>query len=120
MFARRNDIAFVVEDQLIVMCEHQSTVNPNMPLRLLRYVCDTLYPRFVNKDTLYSKYLTGIPAPKFAVLYNGTDKLNNNVLKLSDSFRVKDQAMLELIVNLYDVNHGSRPVHKGRNTRRIP
>ena len=30
-----NDIAVMVNDQFIMMIEHQSTINPNMPLRLL-------------------------------------------------------------------------------------
>jgi hypothetical protein len=30
-----NDVAFVVDDRLVVLMEHQSTVNNNMPLRML-------------------------------------------------------------------------------------
>ncbi|MBQ8384236.1 MAG: hypothetical protein IJX45_03240, partial [Spirochaetaceae bacterium] len=32
-----NDIAVLVNGQFILMIEHQSTINPNMPLRLLEY-----------------------------------------------------------------------------------
>ena len=42
LLRRYNDLAFAVEKQLIVMCEHQSTINPNMPLRFLPYITDTL------------------------------------------------------------------------------
>jgi len=33
-----NDVSFTVGDRLIVLIEHQSTINENMPLRLLMYV----------------------------------------------------------------------------------
>ena len=32
---RINDISFVIEGKLVVLIEHQSTVNPNMPLKML-------------------------------------------------------------------------------------
>lgn len=34
----KNDISFEVNGQVLVLGEHQSTVNPNMPLRCLLYV----------------------------------------------------------------------------------
>jgi hypothetical protein len=33
-----NDISFEIGDKLVVLIEHQSTINPNMPLRLLLYI----------------------------------------------------------------------------------
>jgi hypothetical protein len=33
-----NDISFVVGDTIVVLIEHQSTINPNMALRLLMYI----------------------------------------------------------------------------------
>jgi hypothetical protein len=35
---RVNDLAFLVGDLLIVLMEHQSSLNENLPLRLLLYV----------------------------------------------------------------------------------
>ena len=32
---RRNDIAFVLDDKVVILIEHQSTISENMPLRLL-------------------------------------------------------------------------------------
>ena len=32
-----NDISMLVNDRLIIFIEHQSTINENMPLRLLEY-----------------------------------------------------------------------------------
>ena len=34
----RNDLAFIIEGKLVVIIEHQSTVNMNMPLRALQYI----------------------------------------------------------------------------------
>ena len=36
--ALSNDIAILVDDRLIVLVEHQSTINENMPLRLFKYI----------------------------------------------------------------------------------
>ncbi|MDR1949741.1 MAG: Rpn family recombination-promoting nuclease/putative transposase [Spirochaetaceae bacterium] len=35
---RMNDISFEIGDKLVVLIEHQSTINENMPLRLLMYI----------------------------------------------------------------------------------
>ena len=51
--------------------EHQSTVNPNMPLRDLSYVADILQKRIRDKD-LYGSKLIKLPSPRFVILYNGT------------------------------------------------
>jgi hypothetical protein len=33
-----NDISFEIGGKLVVLIEHQSTINPNMPFRLLMYI----------------------------------------------------------------------------------
>jgi predicted transposase/invertase (TIGR01784 family) len=49
-----------------------------------------------------------IPTPRFFVLYNGEQKIQNQVMKLSDSFVINDAApSLELIANVIDINYGS-------------
>ena len=52
VMAMFNDLAFYVGSKLIVMCEHQSTINPNMPLRFLFYISDVLRAHALSKDTL--------------------------------------------------------------------
>ena len=47
LLARYNDVAFAIGNQLIVMCEHQSSINPNMPLRFLPYITDMIYSQCV-------------------------------------------------------------------------
>ena len=67
----KNDISFLFGFSLNLY-EHQSSVNPNMPLRDLFYVADLLQ-KIVKDRNLYSSSLVGIPTPKFVMFYNGTD-----------------------------------------------
>ena len=34
----KNDISFLMDNLVIVLIEHQTTINPNMPLRFLSYL----------------------------------------------------------------------------------
>lgn len=106
---RYNDLAFAIEDQLLLMIEHQSVISPNMPLRLLSYVTEILYIWFVQVKELYKKKLYQIPTPKLYVLYNGDEPLKIKQLKLSDAFYIQgEETSLELIVEVIDVNYQSQ------------
>ena len=50
---RNNDIAVVINNQLLAIKDHQGTLNPNMPLRLLPFATDTLYTWLADKKDLY-------------------------------------------------------------------
>ena len=106
---RINDISFVIEGKLVVLIEHQSTVNPNMPLKMLIYMGRN-YEKIIDKDGLYSTKKMFIPKPEFIVLYNGVDECpDKQVLKLSDMFiepLEEGIANLELVVNVYNINKG--------------
>ena len=101
-----NDVSYLVDNKIIVLAEHQSTVNPNMPLRCLEYVT-RLYEHIQNPRDRYSRTLKKIPTPVFYVFYNGAEKLTaKQVLKLSDSFVVQPEVpSLELVVQLIDINY---------------
>ena len=109
----KNDIAFLLYDE-IHLYEHQSTRNPNMPLRFLQYITSE-YQRIIdaNKKNLYAKTLIELPFPEFVVFYNGKEEAaDHEVLKLSTAFkRPKDMTgdkplKLELVVDVYNVNAG--------------
>ncbi|MDR2509126.1 MAG: Rpn family recombination-promoting nuclease/putative transposase, partial [Spirochaetaceae bacterium] len=51
-----NDVSFTVGDRLVIVIEHQSTINPNMPLRLLIYVAH-IYQQIVDRRNLYKSKL---------------------------------------------------------------
>ena len=48
----KNDISFEVDGKVLVFGEHQSTVNPNIPLRCLLYV-GRAYEQLVDKKARY-------------------------------------------------------------------
>ena len=102
----KNDVSFVFDFELMLY-EHQSTINPNMPLRDLFYVADILQKRTYDKD-LYGSKLIRIPSPRFVVFYNGTDPLpERQTLKLSDAYEKKQaNPELELTVTMYNINYG--------------
>ena len=81
-----NDIAVMVNDQFILMIEHQSTINPNMPLRLLEYVT-RIYGNKVDSKTKFSNQLIPLAKPEFIVFYTGNQDLPpESYLYLSDAF----------------------------------
>lgn len=82
----KNDISFEVDGQVLVLGEHQSTVNPNIPLRCLLYV-GRAYEQLIDKKARYRTTLVRIPTPEFYNFYNGQkDQPLEQELKLSDAF----------------------------------
>jgi hypothetical protein len=96
-----------LDGKLIVLIEHQSTVNENMPLRLLIYI-GRIYERIIENRSIYRQRLVKRPKPEFIVLYNGEKEYpDKGVLRLSDAFiEVAAPDMLELTVDVYNVNLG--------------
>ena len=108
---RYNDVAIAVDDKLLLMIEHQSTINENMPLRLLQYCVDVLFARFVENEQLYPKKIHKIPTPTFFVLYNGESPLKKTTLRLSDAFETNaPENGMELIVHVVDINYSSESI----------
>ena len=106
----KNDVAFLLDNRLSLY-EHQSTWNPNMPLRDLFYVSRT-YQGLVKDETLYSSKRLRLPAPHFLVFYNGTEEREErSILKLSNSFEYagtqKEEPSLELKVLVLNINQGN-------------
>lgn len=102
----KNDLAFVIDTNLYLY-EHQSTKNPNMPLRNLFYIAKE-YQKLVEQKSLYSTVIQKIPAPRFAVFYNGTDEIEDrSELLLSSAYETEtSDPDLELRVTVFNVNHG--------------
>ena len=103
----KNDISFLMENLMVVLIEHQTTINPNMPLRFLSYV-DELYRRYTNSyhEQVYGHKLVKLPAPEFYVFYDGEDtSFECQTLQLSDAFNTHSDK-LELIVHVYNLADG--------------
>lgn len=104
----KNDVAFTVGKRNIILSEHQSTVNPNMPLRFLLYVAREL-EKMVPVKGRYSRKLVRIPIPSFLIFYNGVeDQPMEQSFRLSEAFEeVREEARfgnLELEVKFLNIN----------------
>lgn len=108
----KNDLAFLADFHLYLY-EHQSTVNPNMPLRFLQYVAKE-YEKLVCDENVYRKKKLLIPAPRFVVFYNGVDYLPERLeRKLSESYRTNEtDPQLELKVQVFNINKGNNEALK--------
>ena len=111
---RKNDLAFTMNGKFLILLEHQSTINENMPLRFLIYVA-RLYEKLIDVKKIYKKNLIKIPNPEFTVLYNGSEDLQKNGkkvkelnLKLSDAFEDDEKPQLELKVKVIDIRYSSK------------
>ena len=107
----KNDISFLIDGRLSLY-EHQSTRNPNLPLRFLLYISH-LYSRLTVKANLYGERIVQIPAPEFLIFYNGKDEMpERQLLKLSDMYSVKEEnPKLELEATLLNIS--------GTNNRKL-
>ncbi len=102
----KNDLAFLLDTGLHLY-EHQSTRNPNMPLRNLFYISRE-YQSMIQNQTLYSPKPVKLPAPHFIVFYNGAEPApEKQVLQLSDCFEPRtEEPELELKVTVLNINPG--------------
>lgn len=106
----KNDLAFVLAGTLSLY-EHQSSYNPNMPVRFLIYLAKE-YQKLIEQaqESIYGTKQMMLPMPQCVVFYNGTKmKTDEEILRLSDSFMNKKQgaeADVELKVRMLNINYG--------------
>lgn len=103
----KNDLSFLLYDRL-TLYEHQSTDNPNMPLRDLLYVAD-LYSNLVRDRNIYSTQRISLPEPRFVEFYNGIKKIpERSERKLSDAYaHSTEEPALELKTLVLNINPGN-------------
>ena len=103
----KNDVSFIIDNRL-ALYEHQSTYNPNMPLRGLFYF-SALYQNIIGADSqkIYGSKLLKIPTPKYVVFYNGVLNMPDRlILKLSDAYETDDEYDLEVTATMININCG--------------
>ena len=102
----RNDVSFVANNRLLILLEHQSTVNENMPFRCLEYVV-ALYQAEMKARDKFSQTPMMLLAPEFYVIYNGASAYPAmKELKLSSLFKDSEKTpQLELKVTVININH---------------
>jgi len=116
-----NDVAFVIENKLVVLIEHQSTINKNIPLRMLLYI-GREYELLTNSRDIYKSERISIPTPEFVVLYNGEKEMEDFVeMRLSDLFAFDAEdpqyaPCLELVVKAYNINKGRNAEFAARSS----
>ena len=107
-----NDIAMLIDNKIVVLIEHQSTINENMPFRILEYIA-RIYEKVVKTKNKFGKKLVKIPLPEFYVFYNGKEDFPlEKTLKLSDAFILPEQKYstdlanfpLEITVKVVNIN----------------
>lgn len=103
----KNDMSFIF-DFFLNLYEHQSTFNPNMPLRNLFYL-SRLLQVLVEDKNLYGRRPVKIPTPRFVVFYNGTEEASERqVLRLSEAFeKPMEEPEVELCVTVLNINPGN-------------
>ena len=90
-----NDIAMLIDGKIVILIEHQSTINKNMPFRFLEYIA-RIYEKITTKDEKFGRKLVKLPIPEFYVFYNGKDDYpTESVMKLSDAFMQLDDRELK-------------------------
>ena len=109
-----NDIAMLIDGKIVILIEHQSTINQNMPFRFLEYIA-RIYEKITTKDEKFGRKLVKLPIPEFYVFYNGKDDYpTESIMKLSDAFmqlegKLKNQLEnanypLEISVKVININ----------------
>ena len=113
----RNDASFLI-DMNMSFYEHQSTYNPNMPLRSAIYYINALedWLRRKNLD-LFSRKRIQLPTPHFVVFYNGTEKRPEyEEMRLSEAFCHKtDEPGIEVRCRVYNINPDNNRTLKERS-----
>lgn len=101
----KNDVSFIILDEMNLW-EHQSSFNPNMPMRFLTYGTQ-LYEQYTASSGYYkfSRKLQPLPKPNCICFYNGTaEQPERQILKLSDAFG--GEGDIEVRVKMLNVNYG--------------
>lgn len=123
----KNDVSFII-GSMLNLYEHQSTVNPNMPVRGLIYFAKQFEAYIkAHKLNIYGTKRILLPTPQYIVFYNGAENLENNreyvEYRLTDSFihtdfsenkedhaakerNIKSESSLECIAKVYNINFG--------------
>ena len=113
----RNDASFLI-DMNMSFYEHQSTYNPNMPLRSMIYYVNALEDWLKRKNLdLFGRRRIEIPTPHFVVFYNGTEKRPEyEEMRLSEAFCHKtDGPGIEVRCRVYNINPDNNRTLKERS-----
>ncbi len=113
----KNDCSFIIGNYLNLY-EHQSTMNPNMPIRGFNYFAD-IFRAYIKLHRLdiYGRHRIVLPTPRYIIFYNGEEDIPDQLsLRLSDSFKEPD-GCLECTATVININLGhNNDILKGCQT----
>ena len=101
----KNDVSFIIAFEMNLW-EHQSTFNPNMPMRFFIYG-GRLYEKYIATSDYYqySSSLQPVPRPVCICFYNGTkEQPEKMILRLSDAY--EGEGDIEVRVTMLNINYG--------------
>lgn len=104
----KNDLSFIIGNTLNLY-EHQSTLNPNMPIRGFIYFAQQYDGLIASRDdNIYGKKLIKLPTPQFIVFYNGVEEMDDEVtLYMSDSYADgRGSGCIECTCRVLNINRG--------------
>ena len=103
----RNDVSFLLDTEMNLR-EHQSTNNPNMPLRGLFYFAQQ-YNRYVQEEdlNLFGSTRLVLPTPRYYVFYNGDAELEDEgELRFTDLVDKPELSSIEITARVLNINAG--------------
>lgn len=104
----KNDLSFIIDSRLNLY-EHQSTWNPNMPMRGFLYFAQQYEGLLgMRQNDLYGKTDIVLPTPLYVVFYNGSElSKDREILYLSDSFSEgRGSGCLECTCEVINIKRG--------------
>ena len=101
----KNDVSFTVNDKFIVFAEHQSTISPNMPTRMLSYVTRTYEKMF--GDSMYKQSPVTLPVPELYIFYNGSRMTEDEKMyRLSDNYAAEaPKNSIEAVAKVINISY---------------
>ena len=104
----KNDVSILLHSRM-ALYEHQSTYNPNMPVRGFLYAAK-LYEKYIesNELNIYGSTQVELPVPQYVVFYNGSGQHEDEeILRLSDAFKRKEDGRgYEWTARMLNINYG--------------
>ncbi len=104
----KNDVSLLIHSRM-ALYEHQSTYNPNMPIRGMMYAA-RLYDKYIEENELniYTTDLMKLPTPQYIVFYNGNEEHEDEeILRLSNAFATEEKIVgYEWTARMLNINYG--------------
>ncbi|MCF0245204.1 MAG: Rpn family recombination-promoting nuclease/putative transposase, partial [Ileibacterium sp.] len=104
----RNDLAFSVKDEVIILCEAQSSWSENILIRMWLYLSETVKD-YLSEHNVSLHQTAKIKMPKIHLfmIYTGNNKHVPKELSLAESFFQGDPSVLDLRIQVLSEAHGT-------------